>query len=60
MARGLGLPAYRLAERGGSAHAPRFRVEVAAAGRAAGAEAGSKREAERRAAAALLALLETR
>ena len=58
MARGLGLPNYRTLEQGGPSHAPRFTVEVAAAGGTASATAGSKREAERRAAAALLALID--
>ncbi|MCB9957671.1 MAG: ribonuclease III [Rhodospirillaceae bacterium] len=57
--RGLPLPAYRVVDRTGADHAPRFTVEVTVdgAGDAQG-EAGSKRAAERLAAAALLARLE--
>ncbi|MCX7890018.1 MAG: ribonuclease III [Rhodobacteraceae bacterium] len=60
-ARGLGLPAYGVVRRHGADHAPRFTVEVRLAdGSAATAEAGSRRVAEREAAAALLARLEGR
>lgn len=55
--RGHPLPAYTVAGRSGPPHAPRFVIEVAVAGRAARGEGSSKREAERRAAEALLALL---
>ena len=56
--RGHALPAYRTLSAAGPAHAPRFVVEAEAAGRRASGEGGSKREAERAAAAALLAALE--
>lgn len=54
-ARGLPLPSYALVERSGPDHAPRFVVRVTVAGRGqADGEGGSKRLAERAAAAALL------
>lgn len=57
-ARRLALPSYREVGREGPAHAPAFVVEVSIAGQSpAQARAGSKREAERLAAAALLARL---
>lgn len=58
-ARALPLPVYALAERAGPDHAPRFivRASVGDLGHAEG-EGGSKRAAERAAAAALLATLE--
>jgi ribonuclease-3 len=56
--RGHALPAYRTLSAAGPAHAPHFVVEAEAAGRRASGEGGSKREAERAAAAALLAALE--
>lgn len=57
--RGLPLPAYALIDRDGPDHAPRFVVRVAVAGRGqAEGEGGSKRIAERAAAAALLEILE--
>ena len=56
--RGHALPAYRTLSTAGPAHAPHFVVEAEAAGRRASGEGGSKREAERAAAAALLAALE--
>lgn len=56
--RGHALPAYRTLSAEGPAHAPHFVVEAEAAGRRASGEGGSKREAERAAAAALLAALE--
>lgn len=63
-ARGLAPPAYRLVAREGPDHAPRFRVEArlapgdAAEGIAAATgEAASKKQAEQRAAAALLETL---
>ncbi|WP_291299173.1 ribonuclease III [Elioraea sp.] len=58
MARGLGLPEYRVIATTGPAHAPSFRVQVECAGRVAEAEAGVKQSAEKAAAAALLAALE--
>jgi ribonuclease III len=58
-ARGLPLPSYALVERSGPDHAPRFVVRVTVAGRGeADGEGGSKRLAERAAAAALLEKLE--
>lgn len=57
--RGLPLPAYTLVERSGPDHAPRFVVRAALAGLGqADGEGGSKRTAERAAAAALLKKLE--
>lgn len=51
---GLGLPQYRIVSRGGPDHAPSFQVEALVEGYAPVlAEAGSKREAEKRAATAL-------
>ncbi len=59
--RGLALPRYRTLLREGLAHAPRFTVEVAVDGHLPEtAEGTSKREAERAAAAALLARLEAK
>ncbi len=59
--RGLSLPRYRTLSREGLAHAPTFTVEVAVDGQLpATAEGASKREAERAAAAALLARLEAK
>lgn len=58
-ARGLPPPEYREVARVGPDHAPLFRIRAALAnGRAADAEAPSKRVAERAAAAALLAAIE--
>jgi ribonuclease-3 len=59
LGRGLGLPEYRVVATAGPSHAPTFRVAVACAGRTAEAEAGVKQAAEKAAAAALLALLES-
>ena len=57
--RALPLPAYTLLERSGPDHAPRFLVRATVAGRGqADGEGGSKRVAERAAAAALLKKLE--
>jgi ribonuclease-3 len=57
-ARGLGLPRYRLVSSEGPDHKPTFRMAVAVEGQGEGeGEAASKREAERRAAEALLARL---
>ncbi len=59
--RGLSLPRYRTLAREGLAHAPKFTVEVAVDGELpATAEGTSKREAERAAAANLLARLEAK
>ena len=56
--RGLPLPDYQAVRRVGPAHAPRFEVSVAVEGAApVHAEGSSKRAAEQRAAAALLARL---
>lgn len=57
--RGLGLPVYRLVSSTGPAHAPEFVVEVEAAGRRTLGTGGAKQIAERVAAAALLAELES-
>jgi ribonuclease-3 len=55
MARSLPLPAYETVRQDGPSHAPRFTVEVHVQGVAPGrGEAGSKREAEKLAAQALL------
>jgi ribonuclease-3 len=55
MARGLPLPAYEIVRQEGPSHAPRFTVEVHLRDLAPGqGEAGSKREAEKAAAQALL------
>jgi ribonuclease-3 len=60
-ARGMGPPVYTDLSRAGPDHAPRFRVEVRLAdGRAAEAEAASKRAAQQGAAEALLAHVEGR
>ena len=56
--RGHPLPSYRTVSAEGPAHAPHFVVEAEAAGRRASGEGGSKREAERAAASALLRALE--
>jgi ribonuclease-3 len=59
-ARGLGKPVYAVVAQAGPDHAPVFTVEVAlATGPAARGAARSKREAEKIAAASLLALLAT-
>lgn len=56
-ARALAAPVYRVVEQDGPSHAPRFVIEVDGAGQVGRGEAGSKREAEREAAEALLARL---
>lgn len=56
-ARGLDLPRYVVCERRGPPHEPVFAVAVTLAGATASGSAGTKREAERLAAAALLAQL---
>ena len=57
-ARGLRLPDYKVVRREGPAHAPQFVIEVTVQGhKPAQAEGSSKREAEKLAAAALLAQL---
>jgi ribonuclease-3 len=54
------LPAYRIVEQAGSAHAPEFRVEVAVNGRILGAgRGGSRRAAEQAAAWEALRALES-
>ena len=58
MARGLPLPVYAVAERTGPSHAPRFVMRVSGAGKEGRGTAGSKRVAERDAAADLLAQLQ--
>lgn len=56
--RGLPLPAYKVISREGPAHAPKFVIEVTVQGQpAAQAEGAAKREAEKRAAAALLEIV---
>lgn len=57
MARGLPLPAYRVGSRSGPPHQPEFRIVVAGGGMEGAGTAGSKRLAERDAAAELLARL---
>ncbi|GBQ84734.1 ribonuclease III [Gluconacetobacter johannae DSM 13595] len=54
LARGLPLPSYRTVQMDGPSHAPRFVIEVTAAGLSAEGVAGSKRVAESAAAADLL------
>ncbi|HUC17665.1 MAG TPA: ribonuclease III [Acetobacteraceae bacterium] len=56
-ARGLDLPFYILAERHGPPHAPAFSITVTLAGKTGTGSAGTKREAERLAAADLLSQL---
>lgn len=58
LARGRPVPVYATVAASGPSHAPRFVMEAQAGPDAAQGEAGSKREAERLAAAALLARLE--
>lgn len=57
MARAMPLPTYQLLSREGPSHAPAFVIQVAAAGQTGTGEAGSKRLAERAAAADLLTRL---
>jgi len=57
LGRGDKLPVYDVMSSVGPSHAPKFLVRVTGGGRTANGEAGSKRAAERLAAAALLALL---
>lgn len=57
MARAMALPEYRTVVREGPSHAPNFVIEVAGAGHVGTGSAGSKRLAEREAAADLLAKL---
>jgi ribonuclease-3 len=54
LARGLKLPVYEMVTSEGPSHAPKFVIRVSGAGKSATGEAGSKRVAERLAAAALL------
>ncbi|HEX7389735.1 MAG TPA: ribonuclease III [Acidiphilium sp.] len=54
LARSPVLPAYRLVAQTGPSHAPKFRIAVAIGDASAEGEAGSKREAEQRAARTLL------
>jgi ribonuclease-3 len=57
LARGEKLPVYDVVSSVGPSHAPKFMVRVSGGGRTAIGEAGSKRAAERLAAAALLTIL---
>jgi len=57
LARGLGLPVYRVEKNIGPSHAPRFTISVKLGGAVAEAEASSKQEAEREAARLLLGKL---
>ncbi len=58
-AKGEAPPVYEVTERKGPDHAPRFTIEVRLhSGQSAGAQAGSKRQAEQAAAKALLERLE--
>jgi ribonuclease-3 len=59
MARGLPLPVYKIASRTGPSHAPEFVMQVSGGGKAGLGTAGSKRVAERDAAADLLAQLQS-
>lgn len=59
-ARGLPLPSYRTVATEGPSHRPRFTVAVSLGDSAAEAQGTTKREAEKRAAAQLLARLEGR
>lgn len=59
-ARGLPLPSYRTVATEGPSHRPRFTVAVSLGDSAAEAQGTTKREAEKRAAALLLARLEGR
>jgi ribonuclease III len=59
MARGLPLPVYKVTSRTGPSHHPEFVMEVSGGGKAGTGTAGSKRIAERDAAADLLAQLQT-
>lgn len=54
MARGLPLPTYQVSGRSGPSHAPEFVITVAACGEVGTGRAGTKRLAERAAAAELL------
>ncbi|HTZ70051.1 MAG TPA: ribonuclease III [Acetobacteraceae bacterium] len=54
---GQKLPVYDVVASVGPSHAPKFLVRVSGGGRSATGEAGSKRAAERQAAASLLAIL---
>jgi ribonuclease III len=56
-ARGLDLPHYKVADRRGPPHAPAFAITVTLGGQTGSGSAGTKREAERLAAAALLSRL---
>ncbi len=57
LGRGEKLPVYTVVSSTGPSHAPKFIVRASGGGRSATGEAGSKRAAERMAAAALLAAL---
>ena len=58
MARGLALPSYEVSARSGPSHAPAFVMVVSGAGKTGSGTAGTKRVAEREAAADLLAKLQ--
>ncbi len=58
MARGLPLPEYRVSSRSGPSHQPEFNMIVTGGGHEGSGSAGSKRIAERDAAADLLARLQ--
>jgi ribonuclease-3 len=57
LARGLGLPVYRVKKNIGPSHAPRFTISVKVGNQSAEAEGGNKRDAERAAASLLLGKL---
>jgi ribonuclease-3 len=57
LARGLGLPVYKVEKNTGPSHAPRFTISVRIGGHSAEAEASNKRDAERLAAEILLGKL---
>ena len=58
--KGLPLPSYRLLKEDGLSHAPEFTIEVSVKGKgSASATAGSKKAAEREAAAALLGQIQS-
>jgi ribonuclease-3 len=59
MARGKPLPCYDVSSSSGPSHAPQFIVTVTAGGQTGQGTGGSKREAERAAASALLERLQT-
>ncbi len=60
LGRGLNLPAYEVVSSSGPSHLPSFVIRVSGAGHTGEGKAGSKRAAERLAAAALLEKLSTK